>query len=190
MHSQGVNADMIRYDDIASSIFLSYLRRKHSIQRFYDTMGYFKISHYKNVYNVFPSGVYYDDYNPITRLAKDVRINHDVSQMVGYAAQYVFYHTPTKLVVRTTIGDQNLQAGHYSFPLPNKNLITPSYNNLSNTLTTTVQQISDNDDATDFHGVFKHDRSFEFRSRKRTEWLAHCKKILKDEIDAFVQYRE
>lgn len=189
MSSRGVNADMIRYDDIASSIFLSYLRRKHSIRRFYDTMGYFKISHYKNVYNVFPSGLYHDNYNPITRLTKDIRINHDLLQMVGYAAQYVFYHTPTKLVVRTTIGDQSLQAGHYSFPLPNKNLITPSYSNLSNTLTTTVQQTSDND-ATDFHSVFEHDRSFEFRSRKRTEWLVHCKNILKKEIDDFVQYRE
>lgn len=189
LRSRGVNADMIRYDDIASSIFLSYLRRKHSIQRFYDTMGHFKIYHYKNVYNVFPSGLYHDNYNPIERLKSDVRINHDLFQMVGYAAQYVFYHTPTKLVVRTTIGDQNLQTGHYSFPLPNKHLITPSYSNLSNTLTTTVQQTSDND-ATDFHSVFEHDRSFDFRSRKRTEWLVHCKNILKKEIDDFVEYRE
>ena len=189
MSSRGLNVDMIRYDDIASSIFLSYLRRKHSIQRFYDTMGHFEIYHYKNVYNVFPSGLYHDDYNPITRLTKDIRISHDLLQMVGYAAQYVFYHTPTKLVVRTTIGDQSLQAGHYSFPLPNKNLITPSYSNLSKTLTTTVQQTSDND-ATDFHSVFKHDRSFKFKPRKRTEWLVHCKDILKKEIDVFVQYRK
>ena len=42
----------------------------------------------------------------------------------------------------------------------------------------------------DFHSVFDHDGSFEFRSRKRTEWLVHCETILKKEIDDFVQYRE
>lgn len=45
-------------------------------------------------------------------------------------------------------------------------------------------------DATDFHGVVEHDGRFEFMSRKRTDWFAHCEQILKKEIDDFVRYRE
>jgi hypothetical protein len=122
----------LRYDDVASAFFLAYLRRKHSIQHFYDTMGHFSIFHYKNAYNVFENFIYHDTYylgGPGKRVIYDGRTSHNLSQIIGIVPEYIFsYMFQTTLLIRTPQGlaAQSLQAAHYTFPIPTSKKIVPS----------------------------------------------------------------
>jgi len=121
----------LRYDDVASAFFLAYLRKKHSIQHFYDTMGHFSIFHYKNVYNVFENFIYHDTYylgGPGKRAIYDGRISHNLSQIIGLVPEYIFsYMFQTALLIRTPQEgvNQSLQAAHYTFPIPTSKKIVP-----------------------------------------------------------------
>jgi hypothetical protein len=120
------------YDDVASAFFLAYLRKKHSIQHFYNTMGRFSIFHYKNVYNVFENFIYHDTYyfGPASRGVSDGRTSHNLSQIIGLVPEYIFsYMFQTNLLIRTPQGldeNQSLQAAHYTFPIPTSKKIVPS----------------------------------------------------------------
>lgn len=122
----------LRYDDVASAFFLAYLRKKHSIQHFYDTMGRFSIFHYKNIYNVFENFIYHDTYyfgGGIKRTLYDGRTSHNLSQIIGIVPEYIFsYMFQTKLLISTPSGlaAQSLQAAHYTFPVPTTKQIVPS----------------------------------------------------------------
>ena len=122
----------LRYDDVASAFFLAYLRKKHSIQHFYDTMGRFSIFHYKNIYNVFENFIYHDTYyfgGGIKRTIYDGRTSHNLSQIIGIVPEYIFsYMFQTDLLIRTPqgIADQSVQAAHYTFPIPTSKKIVPS----------------------------------------------------------------
>jgi hypothetical protein len=121
----------MRYDDAASAYFLAYLRNKHSIKKFYDTMGKFSIFHYKNVYNLFENFVYHDIYylgGPVKRYIYDTRTSHNILNIIGLAPEYIFSHMfQTEFKIDTPIGqEQSLQAAHYTFPVPNDKRIIPS----------------------------------------------------------------
>ena len=120
----------IRYDDAASGYFLAYLRKKHSMQSYYNTMGNFSIFHYKNVYNVFENFMYHDTYyrgGPVKRYTYDARKTHDLLHFIGIVPEYIFtYMFQTTLSVHTHYGPQSVQAAHYKFPVPNNKLIIPS----------------------------------------------------------------
>ena len=122
----------LRYDDVASAFFLAYLRKKHSIQQFYDTMGRFSIFHYKNVYNVFENFIYHDTYyfgGGIRRTIYDGRTSHNLSQIIGTVPEYIFsYMFQTNLSISTPQGlsDQSVQSAHYTFPVPTTKKIVPS----------------------------------------------------------------
>jgi hypothetical protein len=130
------NLPNLRYDDVASAFFLAYLRKKHSIQHFHNTMGHFSIFHYKNVYNVFENFLYHDTYyfgGGVRRAIYDGRTSHNLSQIIGIVPEYIFsYMFQTKLLISTPQGleSQSLQAAHYTFPVPTTKRIVPSIQSL------------------------------------------------------------
>lgn len=119
----------IRYDDAASGYFLAYLRKKHSMQSYYNTMGNFSIFHYKNVYNVFENFVYHDTYykgGSFVRAFYDARTSHNLLHFIGIVPEYIFSNMfQTGLSINTLHGPQSVQAAHYTFPIPNKKSIIP-----------------------------------------------------------------
>lgn len=125
-----LQTSQIRYDDAASGYFLAYLRKKHSMQSYYNTMGNFSIFHYKNVYNVFENFIYHDTYykgGPVKRITYDMRKAHNLLHFIGIVPEYIFaYMFQTNLSINTRRGPQSVQAAHYNFPIPNNKLIIPS----------------------------------------------------------------
>ena len=126
-----------RYDDVASRYFLAYIQNMYSDTRYNTKMGQFITFHYRNVYNHFADPkIYYRTADDIDRVANDMRIGHDLLQMVGLSAQYVFFNTPTKFYVETGLPSpfdkQSIQSMRYNFPIPQNISVAPEY-----TITTT-----------------------------------------------------
>jgi len=185
-----------QYDDVASGVFLSYLRSKHSIMKFYKTMGKFDIFQYKNLYNAFPDkGLYYDKYS-IWAAADDVRTSHNLLQIIGNTADYLFSNTPTTFKLKTKYEiNQNLETTRYSFHIPNHYNIKFSevetsmvekilgYHTLK--FRTVVERLRD-DEAVDLHTIDLKFSGYDFIPHVRKDWLVRCNQVFEEEINRFV----
>jgi hypothetical protein len=133
-----------RYNDAASGLFLDFLRAKYYSVRL-ATMGRFDIFEYSNSYNFFTdSAIYHDNIVPVvgfrlrglsntnriargatsaTRIADDMRISHDMCQIVGLSLNYLMNSMVSRFNISTPYDapchEQNIQAVRYSFPIPN-----------------------------------------------------------------------
>lgn len=133
-----------RYNDAASGLFLDFLRAKYYNVRL-ATMGRFDIFEYSNSYNFFTdSAIYHDNIVPVvgirlrglsntnllargatsaTRIADDMRISHDMCQIVGLGLNYLMNTMVSRFNISTPYdapcNEQNIQAVRYSFPIPN-----------------------------------------------------------------------
>lgn len=121
-----------RYDDVASRFFLAYIQNMYSDTRYNSEMGQFITFRYKNVYNYFSdSKIYYPTDKLQDRIMSDMRIGHDLLQMVGTEAQYVFFNTPTNFYVKTGLptpfDKQSIQSLRYNFPVPENVSVIPEY---------------------------------------------------------------
>ena len=133
-----------RYNDVASGLFLDFLRAKYYNVRL-ATMGRFDIFEYSNSYNFFTSSaIYHDNIVPLlgvrvrglsntnllsrgvtsgNRVAEDMRISHDMCQIVGLSLNYLMNSMVSRFNISTPYDapchEQNIQAVRYSFPIPN-----------------------------------------------------------------------
>jgi len=196
----------LRYDDVASAFFLAYLRKKHSIQHFYDTMGHFSIFHYKNVYNVFENFIYHDTYylgGPGKRSIYDGRISHNLSQIIGLVPEYIFSCMfQTKLLIKTPQGldeNQSLQAAHYTFPIPTSKKIVPlispytgptSLLRRSNYIRYDIQDVSSTESSCVSKISYAHGRPHYTVARiypqSNTNFALECSAIFENDIAEFI----
>ena len=194
-----------QYDDVASGVFLSYLRSKHSIMKFYRTMGKFDIFQYKNLYNAFSDKGLYSDKSAFWAKLDDIRISHNLLQIIGLTADYLFSNTPTTFKTRTKYDlVQNLETTRYSFRIPNSYNIEISsvetsmmekiigYYNLKFETRVRTQWWDTTGrrwaDAVDLHTIdYKVEtNSYTFVPHFRSEWLVRCNQVFNREIDGFV----
>ena len=119
---------------------------------------YFETIYHKYSYNFFTSSaIYHDNMVPVigvrlkglsntnllsrgvtsaTRLADDMRISHDICQIIGLSLNYIMNSTVSRFNISTPYdapcNEQNIQAVRYSFPIPND--VTVSANESSRSL--------------------------------------------------------
>jgi hypothetical protein len=205
-----------RYDDVASRYFLAYIQNMYSNTDFNYRMGQFFTFHYKNVYNHFNDPkIYYRTEGVVDRTKNDMRIGHDLLQMVGSSAQYAFFHTPTKFYLKTNLpppfDKQSFQVTRYNFPIPKTVSIIPEYVisdeivdeggghyeselDLDVYVLTEDRHVRANVMKTDFSKVkkdytndevLKENAVMEFEPKEQSEWLKKCQHDLKYEMEDF-----
>lgn len=115
------------YDDPASGMFINYLRQKHSHKDFNAQMGKFRLFLYKNPQNFFENtDIHYPQwpgtYHPVNaynRLTTDMTRAHDLRQMIGIKANYVWVNEPTTFLIQNSFGrNQSMQISAYIYPTP------------------------------------------------------------------------
>lgn len=162
-------------------------------------MGRFDIFQYKNLYNAFPDKGLYSDKSAFLAKLDDIRTSHNLLQIIGVTADYLFSNTPTTFGTRTKYGfNQSLETTRYSFHIPNAYNIRISavetsmmekilgHYNLK--FKTTVERRWDND-AVDLHTIDynpERQNSYVFMPHIRREWLDRCNQVFNREIDGFV----
>lgn len=205
-----------RYDDVASRYFLAYIQNMYSDTRYNTKMGQFITFHYRNVYNHFADPkIYYMTAGDTDRLTGDMRVGHDLLQMVGLEAQYVFFNTPTKFYVETDLpfpfDKQSIQSMRYNFPIPPNISVIPEYTSttvevssfpvpvdkviseldLGIYVLTEDRHVRANVMKTDFTTIGnytldgKEDDFIQFKTKERSEWLKLCQSELRKEMVNF-----
>jgi hypothetical protein len=116
------------YDDPASGMFINYLRQKHSHEVFNAQMGKFRLFLYKNPHNFFENtDIHYPQWpgsslihpvNAYNRMTSDMTRSHDLREMIGIKANYVWVNEPTKLFIKTYGRNQSMQISAYIYPTP------------------------------------------------------------------------
>jgi hypothetical protein len=138
------SGDLLRYNDAASGIFLDYIRAKYYNSEHIISMGQFRIFEYSNTYNLISDpAIYHDNLASIplvnvplpflpssvsrvattaTRFTHDMRLAHDMCQIIGLSLTYVVSNMMSKFTISTPYDApcdlQNIQVARYSFPIP------------------------------------------------------------------------
>lgn len=138
------SGNLLRYNDAASGIFLDYIRAKYYDSEHIISMGNFKIFEYSNTYNLIADhALYHDNLASIplinvplpflpnsvskvtttaTRFTGDMRLAHDMCQIIGLSLTYVLSNMMSQFTISTPYDApcdlQNIQVARYSFPIP------------------------------------------------------------------------
>lgn len=108
------------YDDPASGFFINYLRLKHGHAIYNSSMGKFRIFLYKNPHNFFTdTEIHYPGMSRKDRIFADMARSHDLREMIGIKANYVWVNETTNLFIKNGVRNQSMQISAYIYPTPN-----------------------------------------------------------------------